>query len=471
MRQGLLAALVLLATILLIAPLGAAPAAPEERPANGISLTLHGPIGPASAAYIEQELAAAAQAQAGFVLLNIDTPGGLDQAMRDIIKAILASPVPVVSYVSPSGARAASAGTYILYASHVAAMAPATNLGAATPVSIGGSPALPGQSDESEPETDEASRDEAGAPPPAADNASAKRNKVVNDAVAYIRGLAEKRGRNADWAEAAVREGASLSAEQAAEKNVIDLVADSQTALLAEIDGRTVATASGSQTLRTARASLETRDPDWRMRILAVITNPSVAYILMMIGIYGLILEGYSPGALVPGITGAICLVIALFAFQILPVSYAGLALILLGIGLMTAEAFAPSFGILGLGGVVAFVAGSIFLMDTSVPGYEVHLGLIAGIATAAAGLMFLIVWLFARSRRQVVTTGREGLVGSIAEVIESGEDGGRIFVHGESWRAQASRPLTPGEKVRVLASRGLTLEIEPVSSRHAITE
>lgn len=434
--------------------------APAAGAAQGVVLTIEGPIGPATTGYVEQGIADAEREGADLVLLRIDTPGGLDQAMRDIVKAILGAGIPVVGYVAPSGARAASAGTYILYATHVAAMAPATSLGAATPVSIGGGSSpmpSPGDGGDKDEDGDAAQDGE-----PVADNETAMRRKVVNDAVAYIRGLAERRGRNADWAERAVREGVSLSANEAAAQNVVDLVAESTGALLAAIDGRTLAVAGGEVTLATEGLTLSEREPDWRMKLLAVITNPTVAYILMMIGIYGLILEGYNPGSLVPGVTGAICLLLALFAFQILPVNFAGLALIGLGVALMVAEAFAPSFGILGLGGVAAFVFGSIMLMDTGVPGYEVPFAIIGATATAAALLMFLIIALFMRSRSRRVATGSEGMVGAVGEALEDFEGHGRVFVHGENWRAAAAVPVARGQPVRVTSVNGLTLTVTP---------
>jgi membrane-bound serine protease (ClpP class) len=433
--------------------------------AQGVVLTIDGPIGPATTGYLEQGIAEAEREGADLVLLRIDTPGGLDQAMRDIVKAILGARVPVVGYVAPSGARAASAGTYILYATHVAAMAPATSLGAATPVSLGGGGGpLPSPGDGS-------GKDENGGGTengePVADNETAMRRKVVNDAVAYIRGLAERRGRNADWAEQAVREGVSLSADEAVAQNVVDLVAESTAALLAAIDGRKVTVAGAEITLATGDLTLVEREPDWRMKLLAVITNPAVAYILMMIGIYGLILEGYNPGSLVPGVTGAICLLLALFAFQILPVNFAGLALIGLGVALMIAEVFAPSFGILGLGGVAAFVFGSIMLMDTDVPGYEVPLTIIGATATL---MMFLIVALFMRSHSRRVTTGSEGMIGAVGEALEDFDGHGRVFVHGENWRAAAAVPVARGQTVRVTAMNGLTLTVTPADESGATT-
>ncbi|MES1951152.1 nodulation efficiency protein NfeD [Salinisphaera sp. S4-8] len=452
-RTGLIGLLL----FVLMAGTGAISAQPSASDASGVrEVPIVGPIGPATSAFVHDELAAAAQANAALVILRLDTPGGLDGAMRDIVKAILASSVPVAAYVAPSGARAASAGTYILYASHIAAMAPATNLGAATPVSIGGDskPASPAPSDSPD--------NEAEAREAPADDATAKRRKAVNDAVAYIRSLAEQRGRNADWAEKAVREGVSLSAKAALEANVIELIAANTTELLAALDGRQVDTVAGPEQLNVAGATIEQREPGWQTELLSVVTNPTVAYLLFMIGIYGLILEGLNPGTAVPGVVGAISLLCALFAFQVLPVNYAGLALIALGAGLMIAEMFAPSFGILGLGGVAAFVFGSIMLMDTDVPGFEIPFGLIGGLAVASALLLFGIVYIFLRSRREKIQTGHAGLIGSRCVALADFEHEGRVRLHGESWLAQSPTPVARDDQLIVTDAEGLKVFVRP---------
>lgn len=439
--------------LLLLFCLSLAALAGDAPSREAIVLTVDGPIGPATQDYVTQGLQTAADRRAGLVILRIDTPGGLDTAMRGIVQAILGSPVPVASYVAPEGARAASAGTYILYASHVAVMAPATNLGAATPVQIGGgsspAPAAP------------ESGDKQNANP--AGEASAMQQKMVNDAVAYIRGLAERRGRNADWAEKAVREAASLPAGKALEKNVIDFVAGDLSELLVRADGLQVDVQGRSVTLDTKNLVPERIQPDWRNKLLAVLTNPSVAYILMLIGIYGLVLEGYNPGAIVPGVVGGICLLLALFAFQILPVNYTGLALIALGVILMIAEAFAPSFGALGLGGLVAFIFGSIILMDTDVPGYQIP-GLLIGAVSATGGGFMLFLAIFAlRSRRQRVVSGAEEMLGAEAVALNDFRDGrGRVHLHGEDWQARSALDIRKGAKVRVTKRHGLILEVKP---------
>jgi membrane-bound serine protease (ClpP class) len=429
-------------------------------------IEIEGAIGPASSGYFQKAHGQAVAGGASLIVLRLDTPGGLDTAMRDIVKTLLASPLLFSFLVGLVCPLPASAGTYILYACHIAAMAPATNLGAATPVPIGGSwpmgkdkPANEGGEAEAEPEkTGQQS------PGRASEPLDAMGRKAVNDAVAYLRSIAETRGRNAEWAEHAVRGGESLSAEKALELKVIDLIAADVPALLAAVDGRSVALQAGAVTLKTAGISVEKIEPDWRMLLLGVITNPTLAYILMLIGIYGLLLEGYHPGAILPGVTGAICLLLALYAFQVLPVNYVGLGLILLGIALMVGEALAPSFGILGFGGIIAFVLGSILLMDMDVPGYGVNVGLIAGIATVASALMGLTLYLLWRARHSPTVTGDSILLGHTVEFIEPAGTAGEgwALVRGERWRVRSSRPLAAGERARVVRVEGLLLYVEP---------
>jgi membrane-bound serine protease (ClpP class) len=465
---------VLLAGVLACA---AAVAAPAPAPAPITLLTIDGPIGPASADYVVRGIARAAREGSQLVILQIDTPGGLDLSMRIVIKAILNSPVPVASYVAPGGARAASAGTYIVYASHIAAMAPGTNLGAATPVQIGITGPPKGERGKPSDSKDGGSAGQADAASP-----SAMERKAINDAAAYIRGLAQLRGRNAEWGERAVREGISLSAEEALKAHVIDFVAPDVAALAARVDGSRLkvagagvnAEATTEVQLHTAGAPRVNLLPDSRSRLLNVITNPSVALILMLIGVYGLLFEFMSPGAVAPGVIGAICLLLALYALQLLPVNYAGLALIILGIGFMIAEAFLPSFGAVGLGGVIAFIAGALMLIDTDVPGFGIPVGLIASFAVASAVLMATTAGIALRTRRRAIVSGVDQLIGSDAEMLEDavrGDGGydGWANAGGETWRVlsrgESNLPLRRGQRVRIVGRRGAALEVIPVEA------
>ncbi len=419
-----------------------------------VVLKVQDAIGPASADYLVRGIARAADQGARLVVVELDTPGGLDSSMRQIIQAILAAPLPVAVYVSPEGARAASAGTYILYAAHVAAMAPATTLGAATPVAIG-MPGLPGSADKPAAPASGAASGAAGSGP--VDTMAAKQ---VNDAAAFIRGLAQLRGRNAEWAERAVREAVTLTASEALRAKVVDVLADDVTQLLERIDGRTVRVQSSDLVLRTAGLAQEVVLPDARQRLLAVIANPSFALILMMIGIYGLIFEFSSPGFGVAGVTGAICLLLALFALQMLPVNYAGLALIALGMALMAAELLVPGFGILGAGGLVAFIAGGLLLFDRDVPGFGVPLALVLLLAATSAATVAVGGGMALRARRRPVVSGAEELPGAPGVVTEVIGDEVWARVHGERWRVRCDAALQPGQAVRVRAVHGLTLEV-----------
>ncbi|TSA11422.1 MAG: nodulation protein NfeD [Betaproteobacteria bacterium] len=435
----------------------AAAAAPA--PAPVLLLTLNGAIGPAAADYVHRGIERARAQGAQLLVLQLDTPGGLDSSMRAIIKDILAAPMPVAAFVAPGGARAASAGTYILYASHIAAMAPATNLGAATPVQIGGGGASGTSKGE---ERGDGAKDDGGKGDGKTGvlSGDAMTRKVVHDASAYIRGLAQMRGRNAEWAERAVREAVSLSSTEALEKNVVDFIAADVPQLLKRLDGRSVRIAGTEQVLATAGVVATAFEPDWRTRFLSVITNPSLAYMLVLLGIYALVFEFSNPGMVFPGVVGAICVLVALYAFQMLPVNYAGLALILLGIGFMVGEAFFPAYGSLGIGGVIAFVVGSVILIDTDIPAFGIPYALIGGLAAASLAFLLFIVGVALKSRRRPVVSGREELVGAEGEVLEDFEGEGWARVHSETWRVRAAAPISAGQRVRVAAINGLTLDV-----------
>ena len=421
--------------------------------ARAMVMTINGPIGPAVSDYFVRGLAKAEKENDRLVILQINTPGGFDHSMREMISHILVSTVPVVTYVSPVGSRAASAGTYILYASHVAAMAPTTNLGAATPIQVGGMPGSPPEPQAPE----EKNKEEGGGPVPK----NALERKMVNDAVAYITALARRHGRNAEWAEKAVREAVSLTAEEALQSGVIDLVAADLDDLLMKIDGRKVVMENGSVTIATKNLELVRVDPDWRTQLLSVITDPNVAYILMLLGIYGLIYELANPGFFLPGVAGAICLLLALYTFHILPINYAGLALMVLGIGFMIAEAFVPSIGALGIGGVVAFVIGSIILMDEE--SMRISLPLIIGTGIFSAAFFLWLIGRLVTISRKKVRTGMEDMIGKTAEVVDDFIGEGRVWIRGESWKAVSNKWVRKGQKVEVVSQEGLTLNVKAI--------
>lgn len=447
---------------LLGAPLVARAAPATQVPPMVARVVLDGAIGPAAAEYVHDASSKAIADGAVAIVLQLDTPGGLAESMRRIIADMLASPVPVLVYVAPGGARAASAGTYILYAGQLAAMAPGTHLGAATPVALDGRTPMPPLA---KPGPARGASAGAAEPPSADGSGDAESHKVLNDAVAYIRSLAQLRGRNAAWAEQAVRGAATLTATEAKQQKVIDLIAADLPDLLAQADGRVVRVGERDVTLHVRNAAVRDYAPSARARFLAVITDPTIAYLLLLAGIFGLVLEALHPGAILPGMVGGICLLVAFYALQWLPVNYAGLALMALGIGLLVAEALTPTIGALGVGGVISFVLGSVMLMHSGTPGYAVNLGVIAGIAVAASLLLALLLWLVFTSRRSRLVSGDDVLrdvQGELLAPLEPGAEGW-ARVRGERWRVRAELPLPAGARVRVLRREGLLLWVEPI--------
>ena len=422
---------------------------------NVVVLNIKGGIGVATAEYILSGIEHAETSGAELIIIDMDTPGGLMAPMRDIVQAILGSSVPVATYVTPAGARADSAGTYILLASHVAVMTPTTHLGAATPVALGGDDATPKNSD------DEESDDDAEAAPPAG---SAMGRKVLNDAIAYIRSLAERYGRNADWAEKAVRDAATLTAREALEQNVVDFVAKDHAELLRLVDGYEVEVDSEVITLATNDVVMEEFEPSWRIKVLSVIANPEIVLLLGVIGLYGLMYEGWNPGAIVPGVVGIICLLLAAYALQVLPVNYAGLALIIVGLALMTAEAFAPSFGALGIGGIAAFVFGSIMMFDSGIPGFGISIAFVVALAAVFALLFIWLISYVLKLRMRGAVTGRDSIIGGIGTAMHGFTGEGKVWLEGEAWTARSSVAIEKNQHVVVRAMDGLVLEVEPTA-------
>ena len=435
-----------------------------------VVLEVDGGIGVATADYLEHGIEHAEEQDAELVIIDMDTPGGLMNATRDIIQQILNSSVPVATFVTPAGARADSAGTYILLASHIAAMAPTTHLGAATPVSLTGDQVTPDPVEESsdeessgDGESDSDSDDAEDVPQ--TDPGTAMERKVLNDAVAYIRGLAERHGRNADWAEDAVRDASTLTAEEALEQNVIEFIADDHSDLLEQINGLELKVGTEMVTLATEHVTIEEFEPNWRIRILSAIANPEIVLLLGIIGLYGLMYEGWNPGAIVPGVVGVICLLLAAYALQVLPVNYAGLALIIVGLALMTAEAFAPSFGALGLGGIAAFVFGAIMMFDSDIPGFGISITFVIGLALVAALAIIWLVGFALKLRKRGAVTGSDSIVGGVGTAMHNFTGEGKVWLEGEAWAAHSKTPVEKNQHVVVVAMDGLLLEVEPASA------
>ena len=406
-----------------------------------VKLEIKGAIGPASSEYLKEGMAFARERNAQMMLIELDTPGGLSSSMREMIQSITNSSIPVVTYVYPKGAHAASAGTYLLYASHIAAMSPGTNLGAATPVSLMPSPS---------------GVDSNGS------NISTLEKKVTNDAVAYIKSLAELNERNVSWALSAVEEAKSISASDALKFGVIDLIAQSREELFKKLDGRSVVIFGKIVTLNTKNATLQSFEPSWKSRFLSTITNPNIAYILLLLAIYGIFFELMNPGSIFPGVIGVISGVIALYALNMMPFDYAGLLLILLGIALMVAEVFVAGFGILGIGGVIAFAFGSLLLFDADTLGQSVSIPLIIAFTLSSLAFFVLVMKLFLSSRSAKVVSGADEMIGAAAKVVDVREDGYLVHCHGEIWSALSESKLSIGQDVEVVELLGLVLKVIP---------
>ncbi len=445
--------------------MGSAPFAQAD--GTAVELDMRGAIGVATAEFIISGIEEAENRDATLIIIRMDTPGGLVNSMRDIVTAILGSDVPVATYVSPAGARADSAGTYILLASHIAAMAPTTHLGAATPVSLGGDDIGdnkdPDDDSDADKDSDSESESEEGEKKPA--SGSAMERKVMNDAIAYIRGLAEAHGRNADWAEKAVTEAATLTASEALEMNVIDLIAVDNAELFRKIDGRELEVNNRTITLDTEALVIERIEQSWRIKFLSTIASPEIVLILIMVGIYGLWFEGSNPGAVVPGVVGVICLLLAAYALQVLPVNYAGLALIIVGIALIVAEAFVPSFGALGLGGIAAFIFGAIMMFDSGIPGFGISITFVVSLAVVAGLLLLWLVSYLLKLHRRGAVSGRDSILGGTGSAMESFAGEGKVWLEGEAWAAVSKVPIEKDQEVVVTAIDGLTLEVKPASA------
>lgn len=438
--------LISISIVLVLKPIAVLSEANDINQKNALKINIAGAIGPATQDYVEQSIEKAVKEKSEFLIIQLDTPGGLDTAMRGIIQAILSSPIPVISYVAPSGARAASAGTYIVYASHIAAMAPGTNIGAASPVSIGGIP--------SPDSTDNKKK--------GSESESVMEKKVKQDASAYIKSLAAMRGRNANWAEQAVEKAVSISAIDAYKLNVIDLIADDMDDLLKKINGRSVKLVNKTVTINTDNIAVTTFEPDWRNHFLSILTDPNIAYILMLIGIYGLFFEFSAPGFILPGVIGAISLILALYAFQLLPINYAGFGLLILGIVFMILEGYSPTFGALGVGGIIAFVVGSIFLLEPNVAGYSIAWSVILLMTLLTTAFFITILSLAIRSHRRKVVTGSAAIIAQEGIVIANQEQL-LVRIKGEIWKVNSSEKLKIGQKVRVTKIDGLSLYVEPL--------
>jgi len=409
-----------------------------SKPHQVIVATYEGVINPVAVEYLQEAIQIAEDAEAEVLVFQLDTPGGLDTSMRIMVKDITQSQTPVIVYVSPSGGRAASAGVFLTLAAHFAAMAPGTNIGAAHPVAMGG-----GEMDE------------------------VMKEKVENDSVAYIISIAERRGRNTEWAENAVRESVSVTAQQALDLELIDLVPDGLTQLLQNLDGKTTSINSQTVTLHTADAQIQAYPMSWRLEVLKALSDPNIAYILMTIGTIGIIAELYNPGAILPGIVGAISLIMAFYSLQTLPINYAGVLLLMLGLVMLILEVTVTSFGLLAIGGITSLILGSVMLIKEGYPFYELSWSMIIPVVAFTSGFVLLVVSFSIKSLKSRTVTGSEGLIGMTGLAKTDLDPAGTVFVHGELWEAKSETPLRTGDSIEVTRIEGLTLHVKPSASLH----
>src|ERR1041385_7555725 len=426
----------LITTVAILTPLAAAPSKVQAE-SSVVLATYDGVINPVSAEYLHDALVSAQEDRAQAVIFRLNTPGGLDTSMRLIIKDITGATIPVIVYVSPSSGRAASAGVFITMAAHVAAMAPGTNIGAAHPVAMGG---------------EKMDRE--------------MMEKVENDSVAYLKSIAQQRGRNVVWAEEAVRKSVSVTEQEALKLKIIDMVADDLPSLLKQLDGRTVGLQSGPVVLHTAGTSLHEFPMGLRLEFLKILSDPNIAYLLMTIGTIGIIAELYSPGAILPGVVGAISLILAFYSFQSLPVNYAGLLLFLLGIAFFILEANVTSYGLLAIGGVAAMLLGSVMLIKTDVEFLQISWSVILPVVTLATLFSLFIVGMGVKAMRRRPMTGREEMVGLVGIVKTALAPHGQFAVHGELWEAISEHPLQPGDEAEVTGVDGLRLRVRPLTKQ-----
>lgn len=425
---------------------------------------LDGTIGPATHAHLTESLTKAIHGNAQALIITLDTPGGLASSMREMTKAILSAPLPVIVYVSPSGSNAASAGAFLVYAGHLASMAPGTNIGAASPIPLGGDAPVPNDR-YSEPSNSDEQKSDVSTPSPAQASSAAQR-KAVEDLTAYMRSMAEINHRNSEAGVSMILDGRSFSAQEALKANIVDYISTDLQELLSQINGRQVFVQKQSITLQTKHASVVTVKPNWRYDFLSIITDPNITYLLLIAGIYGLLFEFYSPGVLLPGILGSICLILAGYGLHLLPINFAGLFLLLLGLCLLISETFVTSYGLLGLGGIAAFVTGSVFLLDTLYPVYSVSRVIIGVMTILSASVVAILTTFVFGSLKQPHITGQHAMIGQRARVLENFTTTGQVEYEGAIYSATSDHPVKKGEYVVIKSVAGIKLSVSPKTTQ-----